>query len=181
MPVSIDLTDEDIYTALRTLLLAILPSGIEVIEAQINRAAPPKGPDYVVMNGVNRSRLSTNVENWTVSNPNPVTNTTQVSLEVQVQIDIHGPNGADNSTIIEALFRSGYGCDAFAASGFAIQPLYVDEAKQIPFIDGEQQYEDRWTFNAHMQANPVITRSQDFANQAIIDVINVDATYPPGG
>lgn len=181
MPVSISLTDEDVYTTLRAFLLTILPTGVEVIQAQINRVPSPKGPNYVVMNSVNRARLSTNVESWDVTNANPTTNATQVSIEASVQLDVHGPDGSDNSTIIDTMFRSGYGCDQFEASGFALQPLYCDEAKQIPVIDGEQQYEERWTFAAHIQIVPVITKTQDFANQAIVNVINVDATYPPGG
>ncbi len=181
MPVSIDLTDQNIYAALRSFLIVILPSGTEVIQAQVNRVPTPTGPDYVVMNSINRTRLSTNIETWDVTNPNPTTETVQVSLNVEIDLDVHGPNGASNSTVIEALFRSGYGCDSFAASGFAIQPLYADPALQVPFINGEQQYEDRWNLNTYMQATPIITRSQDSANQAIIGVISVDATYPPGG
>lgn len=181
MPVTIDLTDALIYQALGNFLVGILDPAVEVIQAQENRVPSPIGPNYVVMNSVTRTRLATNVETWDTVNPAPTAQTVLIPTQASVQLDIHGPFGADNATIIDAMFRSGYGCDVFTVSGFAIQPLYADEAKQIPFTNGEQQYEDRWTFDVHMQIDPSITRPQDSANQAHINVINVDATYPPGG
>lgn len=53
---------EDIFAALSAFLTSILPSGVEVIQAQANRVAEPQGADFVVMTVVRQQRLSTNVE-----------------------------------------------------------------------------------------------------------------------
>ena len=79
-----------------------------------------------------------------------------------VQIDVHGPNSAENAQAISTLLRDGYGCYQFAASGYDVQPLYADEPRQTPFINGENQYEFRWTVNAVLQANIVIDMPQAF-------------------
>jgi len=98
-----------------------------------------------------------------------------VATELVVQLDVHGPASADNVRVIDTLFRSEYGVDAFATSGLEIRPLYADDARQVPFINAEQQYEDRWTIDVHMQANPVVRTPQLFADEIVVQTIEVDA------
>lgn len=62
MSLILSLTEEQIFTALRSFLLSILPSGIEVVQAQTNYVAPPSGSDYVTMTSSMTERLSTNVD-----------------------------------------------------------------------------------------------------------------------
>jgi hypothetical protein len=57
-------TQSAALTALRSFLLAILPAGVEVIQAQGNRAPEPKVSDFVVMTPILRARLSTNVDTY---------------------------------------------------------------------------------------------------------------------
>jgi hypothetical protein len=106
-----------------------------------------------------------------------------VPMEWTVQLDVHGPNSANNAVIVEGLFRSEYGTTSFAASGQAggydIQPLYCDDARQMPFLNGEQQIEYRWTLDLRMQINPIVRTQQDFATALDVNIIEVDATYPP--
>jgi hypothetical protein len=59
------------------------------------------------------------------------------STEVVIQLDIHGPNSADNTQVISTLFRDQYAVTQFSGSG--VTPLYADEPKQMPFINAEQQ------------------------------------------
>lgn len=103
-----------------------------------------------------------------------------MATQITVQLDVHGPVSADNAQIIATLFRDGYGCEAMAASGFEIAPLYAGEPHQTPFINAEQQFEDRWVIDAVLQANPVVTTPQQFAGAAVVGLISVDAVYPPG-
>jgi hypothetical protein len=63
MATLIDLTEVAVLTGVRAMLLAVLPSGIEVIRAQSNRVPEPLGPDFVVMTPLRRTRLSTNIDN----------------------------------------------------------------------------------------------------------------------
>jgi len=92
-------------------------------------------------------------------------------VNVSIQLDVHGPNSSDNAHIISTLFRDDYGVQAFAATGFDVSPLYTSEPHQIPFINGEQQYEERWVVDCYMQCNPVITlRGQQFADELSADI-----------
>lgn len=103
-----------------------------------------------------------------------------VATQWSVQLDVHGPNSADNSRVIEGLFRSEYATTVFDSSGLPlgnIAPLYCDEAKQIPFINAEQQYENRWVLDLQIQLNPVITTVQQFAQQLQAGLIPVDIFY----
>ena len=99
--------------------------------------------------------------------------------QITVQLDVHGPNAGNNSQIISTLFRDEYAVDQFAASGYAMAPLYVSDPKQMPFINAEQQYEDRWTIDAVLEAIPVVTVAQDFAGAATVSLVDVDVVYAP--
>lgn len=92
-------------------------------------------------------------------------------IKFTAQIDVHGPLSADNSHIITTLFRDDYGIQLFAASGFDVTPLYCGEPKQIPYLNGEQQIEERWSIDAMMQCNPLVTTPQQFAS-ALAVVLN---------
>lgn len=96
-----------------------------------------------------------------------------------MQLDVHGPNGGDNAQTIATLLRDDYACEQMAASGFDMQPLYASDPKQVPFINGESQYEERWVVEAVLQINPVVTTPQQFAGALAVDVVEVDAAYPP--
>jgi hypothetical protein len=93
-------------------------------------------------------------------------------VEVTIQADVHGPASADNAGRIWALFRDQFGVSAYLAQGYDIAPLYTSEPKQIPFDNGEQQVEERWVIDLCMQANIVVTTTQQFADQ-------LDATIYP--
>lgn len=99
--------------------------------------------------------------------------------ELHVQIDFFGPNGADYAQIVSTVFRDPYGVELLRSSGLDIAPLYADDPKQAPFVDGEQQYENRWTATASVQANQTVLVPQQFAAALAIDLIEVDAVYPP--
>lgn len=99
-------------------------------------------------------------------------------IRLTVQIDVHGPTGADNIQRIAALWRDDFACLAFQRSGIDAQPLYADEPMQVPFVNGEAQYETRWTMNLLMQINPVVTVQQQFAGEVTVALDPVDALIP---
>lgn len=98
--------------------------------------------------------------------------------KVTVQLDIHGPNSADNTQIISTTFRDEYAVDQFSTSGYDVTPLYASEPRQVPFIDGEQQYEDRWVIDVVMQANPMVTVPQQFADEMQVTLRGVQSEFP---
>lgn len=100
------------------------------------------------------------------------------SMKVTVQLDVHGPKSGDNAVIITTAFRDEYAVDAFSTSGFDVAPLYADEARQMPFLNENQQVEERWVIDCVMQTNPVITVPQQFAQALNVTIVSVDEEYP---
>lgn len=180
MPATLTNTETQAMTVLRAFLLGILPIGVPVIRAEVNRAPEPNAADFAVLTPINRTRLSTNIVGYTDGWPHaPGTRTATQPTQVTIQIDVHGPMSADNAQIISTLLRDSYACEAFAASGYDIAPLYAGEPRQIPFDNGENQTEWRWTIDAVLQVNTTVVVSQDFAGQVQIGIHEIDADYPP--
>lgn len=176
---TLGLTEAQTLTALRGFLIGALPAGIEVIRAEINRVPEPQAGDFVVMTPTLRKRLATNID--TYSDPFPTSGGTQTAAlitEVTVQVDVHGPNSADNIQIITTMFRDQYAVDALSASGFAVAPLYAGDARQTPFMNSEQQYEFRWTVDLALQTTPVVTVQQDFADAVNVTLAPVEVVAP---
>lgn len=57
-------TQSNIYEALRTFLIGVLPNGVDVIQAQDNLVPEPNGNDFVTMNAIRFPRLRTNVDTY---------------------------------------------------------------------------------------------------------------------
>jgi hypothetical protein len=173
---------DDLYAAVKAFLviaLGIAPA--QVIKGLGNRvSAPPGGStsaSYVVMTQLTRARLRTNIDTFDDTNPAPVAISVEQGTEVMLQLDIFGLNAADQATIVTALWRDGYACAALAP---VCQPLYCDEPRMMPLVDGEEQYEQRYTITAHLQYNPVVAAPQQFANAlGPLTVIDVDERYAP--
>ena len=262
---TLSITEAQILTVLRSFLLSVLPPGVEIIRAQINRVPEPIGQEFVVMTPLLRSRLSTNVDDYAdasmmgfitgtvltvtavefgaivvgapvygdgvlpgtritafltgtggigtytvtpsqtvpsgdevpfyllaesgeplltedgrhilldsfipAGTPIPLFAGTMSALQatmVTVQLDVHGAASADNVQIITTLFRDEYACQFFTALLPELQPLYTSEPRQAPFLNGEAQIEYRWTVDAVMQANPIVTVPQQFADEVTV-------------
>src|SRR5471032_2050484 len=64
MGVALSLTESQTLTALRSFLLGVLPSGIEVVDGLDNRVPEPVGPDFVTMTPMLRDRIETNTDTY---------------------------------------------------------------------------------------------------------------------
>ncbi len=160
---SLSLTESASLTALRAFLLSVLPAGIEVIQGQDNRVPEPRHQNFVVMTPILRDRLETNVTTYHDGYPDaPSVKSVLQPTRLTVQLDVHGPSGADHTQVITTLFRDPYAVDLFAASGLDLAPLYAGEPRQVPFLNEAQQVETRWSVDLVMQVNPVVTVPQDF-------------------
>lgn len=180
-------TESQVFSALRSFLLGLglaysLPqtTAAEVVKGQSNRVAEPQGADFVVMTPIRRPRLGTNVDTYGDPFPLPGIGSALQPTEVVVQLDVHGPNSGDNAQVIATMLRDPYAVDFFIATGFQVSPLYADDPRQVPFINAEKQYEDRWVVDAHLQADEVVSGAPvQFATSATVDLAEIDATYPP--
>lgn len=118
----------------------------------------------------------------TVASETITTGHADITQEVQmtVQLDVHGPVAFQNAKAISTLFRDQYGVEVIQGVNPAVTPLSADEPRQMPFINGEQQYEWRWVVEATLQVNETITvhAAQPFFDTATVGVTNVQATNP---
>lgn len=127
------------------------------------------------------------VGTYTVSLPQTVisetlaTGTAQLlqKAEVVIQIDVHGPNAMANAQIVSTAFRDRYATSFFYEENQNVAPLYADDPKQVPFINAEQQYENRWVCEAHLQVNQTIVVPQQFFDEVTVGLISVEERYPP--
>ncbi len=179
---TVSILESQILTATRAFLLSIFPTGMEVVRGQDNRVAEPRGADFAVMTPIMSERLGTNVTTYQdgglVTPPTAETRTDMAPTKITVQVDIHGPNSADNVQAVSILFRSDVATTAFAASGYDVTPLYASEPRQAPFLNGEKQVEQRWTIDLAMQINPSIATAQDFAGTLTAGLIYVPGAFP---
>jgi hypothetical protein len=97
-----------------------------------------------------------------------------VPIELEVQIDVHGPNSGNNVTVIAGLLRSEYGVDSFQGTGFDVTPLYSTDPRQAPFRNDQDQIEFRWSLDAHLQINPVIGVPIQFADELAVTTVEAD-------
>lgn len=165
-------TEKQLATAVRAFIVGVLPSGVPVLQGQQNKLAQPV-KDSVFFTHRTRRRLSTEAVTWDYESPSASMLNRSASFEVIYQIDAYGPFSADNAQVLLSLFRSSYACDRFNAlvpTG-AIQPLYSTDPLQMPLVAGEDQYEDRWTMDLHVQANIQIDTSQDMASELEVEGI----------
>jgi len=94
-----------------------------------------------------------------------------------VQLDIYGPNSADNTKLVEGTFFSSVAADFFSAQPYVVQALHASDARQIPFINASQQYENRWTMDLHLEIDPTIGTSIQFADQVQVGVVEAAVNY----
>ena len=173
--ISITPTEDDVLTILRTFLLSITGNDWEVVQGQDNRVPEPTASNFIVMTPVNSSRLSTNVDTFSASMIGGPLDTTDYTRDTQldVQLDIHGEGGADSARAIATLFRDDYACRIMAPD---VSPLNASDGNQVPFFNGEGQYEDRWVMTLSLQINPIVSTTTEFADTVAVTIeVPVDA------
>ena len=172
MSVSIDITDQDVFTALVALLATFLPTGTPVVQGLDNEVAmPPTG--FVLLTSGSMSRLGTNVHTYNSANQ---TKSVVASTRYEVGIDLVGPLSQSWAMQLQILFRDEYATSQMPAN---IQPLYTDDPMQIPLVAGEAQYEQRWRVRAHLEYDPTITTAQQSATAISIGLVPIDKTFHP--
>lgn len=168
--ISSSLNDAAPFIAVRAFLLSVLPTGVEVIQAQDNGVPMPLGP-FVAMNATRLTRLSTNYDAWT-----DTTRATVTDSQLVMQLDFYGPDSGAQATIAQTMFRDATAADAFPAN---IRPLSADDPVQLPLINAEGQFEQRWKLEALLQIKPAVTLDQQSALEAAIGIKSVDVEYQP--
>lgn len=178
---TISITEEQLFTALRDFIVSLVDPNLPVIRGQQNRVPTPEG-DFVAMSPLFSQGLATTVQTYQqpVAPATVGTQTNQQSKQWTAQIDCYGESANDTAALLSAMARTPYAADRFAAGGLGIQPLYASEPRQLAFVTGESEYQERWTFELSLQYNPQVIVTQEFADTVTVGLINVDVQYPPG-
>ncbi len=179
---TISVTQDQVFTALGDFVDSLgftVPNAqggaqpIECVVLPTNRAPMPANA-FISISPAAQTRLATNRETY---DGELGTRASMMQTQQAVQVDCYGPTSGDWANILLNLLRSAYGCDWFAQNndGVAV-PLYADDsARQVPLVDGEDQYEQRWTFNCMLQFNPDVTLGEQFATKlGPVTLIDVD-------
>lgn len=166
---------KSVYAALAPFIIAVTGlAPANVIQGIQNRASMPEFDNFVLIQALTRHRLRTNLHDYSVANAGNVN--IQEGVELAVQIDCYGTSAEDWATMLSSTLRDEYGCTALGPN---VQPLYADDARLIPLVAGEEQYEERWSVDARFQYNPVTTPPQQYATALALGMIDVDVAYPP--
>lgn len=170
-------TLDQLFAALGAFIATVVPDGLPVIQLPVNRASmPPATPGFVGMRARSLPRIATNIHRWDTQDPLADDIAIEQSTRVIVQLDCYGAASGDWAVMLSTVFR-----DDHAVLGLAplLSPLQADDPKFAPLIDGEEQYENRWIVEAHLQYNPITFIPMQFANEANATLVNVDESYPP--
>lgn len=176
MPLVVTPNEDYVITALRAFLLEVIPAGIEVIQAQANRVPEPAGENFVLMTPLRRTRLATNTDTHDTFDQ---TTSAMQPTQIDYQVDVHGEMGADICQTVTTMFRDEYAVQFFEAEHPGVVPLYCDDPKQLPFTNGEKQYEDRWVIQASLQVDTTILFPQQSAIDLVVIPKSVDVEFPP--
>lgn len=163
------MNEDTVLTALRAFLLLILPDGVEVVRTQVNRVPMPRGPNFVMMTVASRQfQSSTYHEHRVADGATDITRSTGCG----VQLDFYGPNSSDYAQDFATLFRDDYACQQMAGTG--VTPLYCNDGQQMPLVNGEAQYEQRWTLQTMLQINPVVSTPTEFVGKVDVTFVKAD-------
>lgn len=149
------MTVDNAIAALADFLQPLMPTGTQIVRAQVNRVPLPE-PPCIVMTELLLVDLST-VRHAMDAGNSQMTYTTPKRLDIQ--LDFYDGQAAEMCNIAKTMLRSDYARDSFP-DGLA--PLYCSDGVQAPLITGEQQYESRWTITASLQYNAGVTVAQEF-------------------
>ena len=176
MSPTLSLTEDQIFDALGGFLDAVLPAGVLSLKGQTNRVPEPNVDDFVIMTSQGSTMLSTNEESWDTLG---IALSEVQATELRIQLDVHGSNSSDNAQVIKTLFRSQYGANYFLGLGLSLAPLYVSDGSRIPFVNGEDQWEDRWVLIVSLEVKPTISYVQDYFTSLDLRLAEVDTVFPP--
>lgn len=178
---TISITEEQLFIALQDFIVSLVDPSLPVVRGVVNRVASP-ATDYVQMSPLFSQALATSVQTYQqpVAPATVGTQTNQQSKQWTAQIDCYGESANDTAALLSAMARTPYAAERFAAGGLGIQPLYASDPRQLAFVTGESEYQERWTFEISLQYNPQVVVPQEFADTVTVGLINVDVQYPPG-
>lgn len=166
LPLSI--TEDQVLDALGEFLAVALP-GVPVSRGQANRVPEPLGPNFVIVTPMQRLMLSATTHEWRAADD---AIDVQRQTRADLQVDLYGPQSTDLAQIMTTLLRDDFAVEQMEGTG--VRPLYCDDGRQMPLVNGEAQYEDRWMVRVSLQINPVVSTPAQFADSVRVQIVKAD-------
>ncbi len=151
-----------VIDALKAFLQPFVGSN-QIVRGQVNRVSMPLS-GFVVLTELLEVDLET--PNTTQDGDNGQTIIT-APTQINIQMDIYGPQAGDQCKAIKTVFRSIYAPAQFPDG---IKPLFCSDGLQSPLISGEEQWESRFTATASLQYNPSVAVPQQSADTLAVEV-----------
>jgi hypothetical protein len=171
MTATASIGQDDVFTVVRAFILSLI--ACEVVQA-LDNSVPMPVNGFIAMQTLFARRLATNIPS--LADPTPTTGrvSAEAHWEHTLQIDCYGPQAGDWAMIISTLWRDEYAATMFAP---VCAPLHCDDPKQMPIVDAEANFENRWLITAVLQYNPVVSTPMQFMQAANVNLIDVDVFY----
>jgi len=172
--VTISATQSDFYKALGDFLQGLF-SDADIRQSQQNCDPMPAG-DFITMTALFSTGLSTGVVTYSApetagTGEQHITRTARWHC----QLDFYGQTAAERAMAVATVTRSPFACDWFRAYAPVLTPLWAEDPHQTTMINGEQQYEPRWTLDFVAQINPVVTAPLEFFDSINLKTLPVEA------
>ncbi|MBL3522874.1 hypothetical protein IM876_09380 [Serratia plymuthica] len=141
--------------------------------------------NFIVMTPLGVDGLSTNAVSYQFEPDNDISTETHNRTAVwRCQIDFYGDSAQEFANIISTMFRSDYSCEWFRRNTVdnaqpQITPLFSTNPKQTTMINGEDQWENRWTCELHSQIPASVVLPQQFMESIEVGLVEVDTKFPP--
>lgn len=178
MSATINITQDDLTTALRGFLMTLIDVDPEdIFVSQGNGESMPIG-DFITMTPMFITGLSTNRVAYNDPGVGAGSEMTQRSNQWRCQLDFYGNTAAEMAAIVGTMIRSEYAANWFKQNNMPVTPLYAGEPHQTTMINAEQQYESRWTLDFIAQFNAVITTPMEFMDSIQVGIVAADLKYP---
>lgn len=175
----LDISDDDVYTALVAFIGLVVPAGTIVQRGQQNRVPMP-ATDCVILTTIGApTRIGTNLDTTEAVIVNDVlegfTAAVEADFEYSVQADFFSPLAESWSMSVELLWRDKIG---YGAMPDGMKPLYSDGRQQLPIIGSENQWIQRWTMTLFLDYQPTWTQPTQAATAATVVPEPIDVFYP---
>lgn len=177
---ALNITDNDVYTALCGFVSLVIPAGTPIQRGQINRVPMPSVPCVILTTIGAPRRIGTNADSTeAVIVSDEITGFTAVveaDFEYSVQADFYSPEAESWAMSAELLWRDKI---AWSSMPAGIKPLYSEGRQQLPIVGAENQWIQRWSMTLVLDYQPTWTQPTQAATTATVIPEPIDVFYPP--
>lgn len=170
MAYTISLTLDNIYDALHGYLKNV--TGLaddKIVRAYQDNVPTPFGYPFIYMSVKGNTRNATNESAY---NTLTDSKTVKWSNILDIQLDFYGQDSMDIAQVVKGLFRDEFSVNFFEGKGLV--PLYADEPLMSASEDEKGNFMVRNTMTLHFNTHPSAILTQQFFEEAEVEVKNAE-------